>query len=1171
MQMLCWGTTRLASSKSNTETETTLAMNATENTSVAGRYLTINGEKYYLIENYDQMQPFFISLASDTDLWMYISSTGGLTCGRRNPEQVLFPYYTDDKVTENYEHTGTKTLIRIASMSDTATSPSPKRGLGGVPWEPFSDRYMGLYSLRRSIAKSVTGNKLLFIEQNLDLGLTFSYLWTAADRFGWVRRATLRNDTDQPIEIEMLDGLQNVMPSGVEQKTQNVFSTLVDAYKKTEQVSNTGMVLFRMEAILVDRAEPSESLRCNSIYTLGLHNAEYLTSSRQLDAFRKGEPIAAEPESKGVRGAVFAHTKQTLNAGASHTWYNICDVMQDAAQVRSSLRFMRQPDAIAQIENAIAQATDTLRAIVGQNDGIQQTADEAGMARHFANTLFNTMRGGFYCDNYTIDTRAFAKHIDIFNHALAEQYSGFLDGLPEKLTYSRLEELVLAQQDHQLHRLFMEYLPLTFSRRHGDPSRPWNMFDIRVNDRNGKRLISYQGNWRDIFQNWEALSLSYPDYVNGIIAKFLNATTVDGYNPYKVTSEGIDWEVIEPENPWSNIGYWGDHQIIYLCRLLELSFAHDPSALREMLGNREFAFANVPYRFRSYDEIVANPKDSICFDTDLHKHIFALLPTYGQDARLVLDRKHNQPLLVTFTEKILITLLTKLSNFIPEAGIWMNTLRPEWNDANNALVGYGTSMVTLCYIRRFVAFLQQLYTGVDASYALSKEVVVFLRDILSAFAAHGIECAGKPLSFTDESRRTFIDTVGRAGETYRNAVYAGHSGEKVELSTDLLLQFLTKVQTYIDASIAINKRPDGLYHAYNLVSFTTSPSAAGSPQAACSGVSKRGTGGVLLTPLYEMLEGQVAVLSAGILSPAEAADLLDAMRQSALYRPDQRSYMLYPNRRRPSFLEKNNLPADALTLPVVQRLLADHATDILVQDCEGGVHFNAGFNNADFLARAIDASQETISAEERQQLLDLYERMFNHHAFTGRSGTFYKYEGLGCVYWHMVSKLLVAIGENIQTALDTGADAATIDRLKAHYAAVQEGIGAHKSPAEYGSFPFDAYSHTPTMLGCQQPGMTGQVKEDIISRFFELGLHVVNGEIHIQTTMFRPEEFLNGELRFTYCQTPFVYRLADTEGIDIELSDGTITHCVLCITHSLARHIFARDNQIKQVIVNIKK
>ena len=42
------------------------------------------------------------------------------------------------------------------------------------------------------------------------------------------------------------------------------------------------------------------------------------------------------------------------------------------------------------------------------------------------------------------------------------------------------------------------------------------------------------------------------------------------------------------------------------------------------------------------------------------------------------------------TEKLLVLLLTKLTNLVPEGGIWMNTQRPEWNDANNALVGKGT-------------------------------------------------------------------------------------------------------------------------------------------------------------------------------------------------------------------------------------------------------------------------------------------------------------------------------------------------------------------------------------------------------------------------------------------------------------------------------------------------
>ena len=1107
-----------------------------------GQYIDIQGERFYCIENYNYMQPFFISLASDTDLWMYISSTGGLTCGRRNPEQVLFPYYTDDKITENYEQTGPKTILRVQTAQGTKL------------WEPFSSRQMGMYHIIRSIAKSVTGNRLLFREENVDLGLIFSYEWAPATHLGWIRTARLSNDTDAPITVEVLDGLQNVMPSGVERITQNTFSTLVDGYKRTEHVGN-GMVLFRMEAILVDRAEPSESLRCNSIYTLGLENAQYLCSSAQLDAFRMGQIIQPETESKGVRGSIFAHFTATLPSlnnstqdytklhhTAPCTWHFVCDVMQDAVSVRRNMAFMQQANAIEQLQAALQTTTCNLRQIVAQNDGVQHTADEANDARHFANTLFNTMRGGFYCNSYQISGPAFAAHVALFNSALADKHHTFLSDLPESISYAELDQAVQDRQDHQLHRLFMEYLPLTFSRRHGDPSRPWNLFDIRVKDEQDRHIISYQGNWRDIFQNWEALSLSYPDFTNSIIAKFLNATTVDGYNPYKVTSEGIDWEVIEPENPWSNIGYWGDHQIIYLCRLLELSYAHNPAALRQLLGMREFAFANVPYRFRSYADIVRDPKTTITFDQAAHEHIFSQLPTYGQDARLVMGID-QQPLLVTFTEKLLVTLLTKLSNFIPEAGIWMNTLRPEWNDANNALVGNGASMVTLYYMRRFVAFLIDLYQSEETTYALSEEVVLFLRNILTTMVNHLPEQADQPICFTDHTRRSFTDQMGRAGEAYRNAIYAGHSGKKVEMDASLICQFLIMTLDFIDQSIDVNQREDGLYHAYNLVKFD------------------RGT--ITISHLYEMLEGQVAVLSSRRLNAEQAAELLDAMRQSALYREDQRSYMLYPARKRASFLDMNNLPVEAIALPIVQRLLANKATDILTQDCQGGVHFSADFNNADFLLRAIQRSSEDISPEEIEQLLNLYEQLFNHHAFTGRSGTFYKYEGLGCIYWHMVSKLLLAVGECIQAYSQypiggtPSHSSKAASALIAHYKAIREGIGSHKTPAEYGSFPFDAYSHTPAMSGVQQPGMTGQVKEDIISRFFELGVHVQDGQITFCPVMLTDADFRDGELRFTYCGTEIIYRKTANGA-------GSVT-----LTPEQSKHLFARDGEIKQLIIEL--
>ena len=1000
---------------------------------VKGQFITINGERFYEIANYDEMQPFFISLASDTDLWMYLSSTGGLTAGRRSPEEALFPYYTDDKITESYEFTGPKTVIKVKG--------EPFLVNGELLWKPFSSQQQDVFVLSRKIAKSTVGNQIVFCEENHTLKLRFSYIWAPAGKHGWVRRATLENLGNRATEVSIDDRLQNVLPAGVERKTQNEFSTLVDGYKKTELVPGTSLALFRMEAILVDRAEPSESLTCNTVYGLGLPGAKY-----------------DKTPSKGVRGAFVAETSLCLPAHSSQTWYNVLDVSKDAVAVHELMHFIAQPDAIEVIEAAMRESTETLKRIVARNDGVQETGDEANDARHFANVLFNTRRGGYY------------------------------------LTYPPKKGE--GEED----------LPLTFGRRHGDPSRPWNLFSIRVQDEKGNPVVAYQGNWRDIFQNWEALSLSYPLYINHIIAKFLNSSTADGYNPYRISNEGIDYEVIEPENPWSNIGYWGDHQIIYLLKLLEISYNHRPQELQALLNERKYSFANVPYRLKSYAAIVADPKNSIWFDDEEHKRIQALIPTRGAEAKMLLD-DNMQVRLTTMADKLLITLLTKLSNFVPEAGIWMNTLRPEWNDANNALVGYGASMVTLCYMRRYVAFLQKL---IQEDVTIGVETLNFLRAIRYAYP--------------NGNTKQFLDIVGTAGETYREKVYAGLSGKTEVLEKEELQEFLKVTLRKIDESIRANKRTDGLYEAYNLIKFTENESD------------------IEISHLYPMLEGQVAVLSSGLLSGEEVADLLDAMRHSDLYREDQRSYMLYPNRRRKTFLEMNNLPEAAKELPVVQKYLGS----ILKQDCDGGIHFDAKYRNANALP---------------EELKDLYEQVFNHHAFTGRSGTFYKYEGLGCIYWHMVSKLLLAVGENIQREADENPSpqGKVLGRLVSHYFAIREGIGSHKNPAEYGAFPFDPYSHTPSMAGVQQPGMTGQVKEDIISRFFELGVSVHDGQITFCPTMLKDTDFVNGELRFTYCGTEIIYsRKSKVE------SRKTFT-----LTKEQSAHLFARDGKIKQLIIEL--
>jgi hypothetical protein len=370
-----------------------------------------------------------------------------------------------------------------------------------------------------------------------------------------------------------------------------------------------------------------------------------------------------------------------------------------------------------------------------------------------------------------------------------------------------------------------------------------------------------------------------------------------------------------------------------------------------------------------------------------------------------------------------------------------------------------------------------------------------------------------------------------------------------------------------------------MYHAYNLLSIKAEQE-------------------VEISYLSEMLEGQVAVLSSGYLSPKNALELLDSMKQSALFRPDQYSYLLYPNKQLPKFLQKNKIPSESIQkLKLVDVLLADGDKSIVEKDIKGEYHFNGNLKNAADLSNALDQldinKYGSYLQTERTALLDVFEAVFDHKSFTGRSGTFYGYEGLGSIYWHMVSKLQLAVQEVCFQAIENGESDKVIGKLLEHYYEINAGVGVHKSPKLYGAFPTDPYSHTPSNKGAQQPGMTGQVKEDIISRFGELGVFVLNGTLYFNPCLLRKDEFTKedrmfhyvtinkehktyapspGSLCFTFCQVPIIYRLSDKNRMEIEKEDGTlITTDSLYLDSQISLSIFNRTGEISKITVYVQE
>lgn len=1136
----------------------------TNNVEVGGNYVNIEGETFYQIENYDQMKDFFISVVSDSDHWMFISTRGGLTAGRINSENSLFPYYTDDKISDGSPYTGSRTIV-LATISDKTSL-----------WEPFSEQYNGIYNISRNLYKNVFGDKLIFEEINHDLGLNFRYAWRTSDKFGFVKTSTLINNGNSSAEIEIIDGIENLIPYGVETDVQGGLSCLVDAYKKNELDADSGLGLYSMSSILVDRAEPSEALSTTTVWSVGLSKSKKLVSSLQLDSFRKGAGVEQELDIRGRRGAYFVNDCLTLGSSEEKSWSIVAEINQGPTKVRDLIAYLKSDKNIAEdIEADIALGSENLARIVGISDGLQVTEDRLSANHHFANVLFNVMRGGLFVDNYSVPKADLIGFVKGFNHQVYDQFKDFFEGLDETFHYSDLIKAASKQNNAGVQRLCFEYLPLSFSRRHGDPSRPWNKFNIKVKQEDGSQLLNFEGNWRDIFQNWEALSYSIPNYIESMICKFVNASTADGYNPYRITKAGIDWEKPDPHDPWANIGYWGDHQIIYLLKFLEFSNDHHPGTLRDFLTRDLFCYANVPYKIKAYKDLLKDPHNTIDFDEAADELIDQRVSEIGADGRLIWD-KNGSVYYVNLTEKLLATMLSKLSNFIPEGGIWMNTQRPEWNDANNALVGYGVSMVTLYYTRRYQQYLLDLFSNTELKeVAISEEIDALLTSINSTFEENKQLLAG---TINDVDRKRVVDALGEAGSNFRSDIYQNEfSGNRVMLKTADLIAFLKLSLEYIDHTIEANRREDGLYHAYNLMTATEDS--------------------VEISYLYEMLEGQVAVLSSGYLSPEQALEVLTSLRNSSVYTARQHSYLLYPDRELTRFVDKNIIPeAQLKRSELLTMLVSSGDTSLVEQDSQGGYHFNGSFNNVDSARDVLEALKDNGYADlvDKEQALieEIFESVFNHRQFTGRSGGMYAYEGLGSIYWHMVSKLLLAALENFRNSLEQGSDPVVVGKLADCYFDIRAGIGFNKTPDNYGAFPTDPYSHTPGFAGAKQPGMTGQVKEEVITRLMEMGLSVSGGSILFKPFILRKSEFLSsadslsyfdiagnqqsvelqaGQLGFTYCQIPVIYSLADETSIIITFANGTekaIAGDTIDAQTSLA--IFDKTGEVVKINVALK-
>ena len=473
---------------------------------VNGLFTELDGETFYKIENYDCMEDFFMTITSSSDIWNFCWSQGGITAGRVNSDFALFPYYTADKVSDAKMNTGHYAAIAIKTADGNCEI-----------WEPFAPllcntalRFKQEEHITRNIYKNASGTKVWFEEVNTKLGLAFRYGWTSSAQFGLVRLAHIENLSDKPLQLSVLDGCRNIMPACTDANFQNNNSVLLDAYKKTDLDKSANIALFSLSSVVTDKAEPSEGLLAN-VSWFTTEEPVLLSPTAPQEFFEaQGDVSKLVPAEviKGERPSCFVARSLTLVPKSSHCWEQVFDTSLSASRIAALKTVIAdRSEARDKLIDDIEAGEKLMKQYLYETDGIQRTAEQMTSVHHQANVMFNIMRGGFFADNGKINAPDLLSFIKSRNAAKYEEAKQALGENADKnsLTKTFITEQFKATKDPQLIRLALEYMPIIFSRRHGDPSRPWNRFNIRLLDENKNWYIP-EAHWIEAERSNRAFS-----------------------------------------------------------------------------------------------------------------------------------------------------------------------------------------------------------------------------------------------------------------------------------------------------------------------------------------------------------------------------------------------------------------------------------------------------------------------------------------------------------------------------------------------------------------------------------------------------------------------------------------------------------------------------------------
>ena len=813
----------------------------------------LDADNRFVIDQYNDLSPFasFLPGIAGTlgrPAWVFYVNRGqGIASfGVRNKDGAFLEFFPADKAYQLTPSRGFRTFLKITDGDQTLTHEPFQRGAG-------PEVKQRLY---------VTPHEVGVEEVNPPLGVNIRadmFTLPEAPVAGLVRRITVTNTSAQAKKIEIVDGLPQVLPYGMNQWNLKFMSRTSEAFMRVEGVEEN-LPFYRLKVWPTDSPQVEPVIACN--FFAGFLNGkrtQVLVDAERI--FGRAGDFSKPERFFGNDGLDFDNQvagNQTPSAFQAMT----LELQPGQSQVFYG--FYGHAESQSVLEQFIAEADqqdyfEVKREVNRQLvEGITQRIFTAT-----AKPLFDAHARQCYLDN------------------------GLRGGFPMKVP-----------GDAQL------YL---FGRKHGDLERDYNDFLLQDTP-----YSEGNGDFRDVLQNRRMDLFFNPTLDAKNIRYFFNLVQPDGYNPCSLRNSRFAvvapqtlahhfaqfadleqllsrefkyaelWQVLKSatDNPEPIIkeilaqaqevedaefdrGYWSDHWT-YLLDLLISYQAIFPDRLTCLFLEKTYTFFD-PTHFvvprsqkyvvtangvRQYGAVQGSPEKESLINSRSHRR-----------HQVRAQRGRGDIVYTTLLGKILTLVANKLATLDPfGVGIEMEADRPGWCDALNGLPGiFGSSVNETIELKRLVDFTLKALADVDGAFSLPAELAYFIS---------GLETLLSRPNLTPE---LFWLESGVQKEDYREKVFMGFDGSEQALSVGAVQTFLAKVSSYLDAAIDKARTPKGIVTYFSYEAEQYREIADG--KVAVTRFKQK--------PIPLFLEGFVHALR--IAEPEEVRRLYDAARNSELF------------------------------------------------------------------------------------------------------------------------------------------------------------------------------------------------------------------------------------------------------------------------------------------------